>query len=106
MVCPLPPEGSGLYSPDCLNGGDEVAGESFVFDNLIFEARRMTVALDGVTQRDGPKATAVQVSNGKRIYSQLLEYRRTSWMTRLEAHALQDALEQLHARLKFLGESL
>ena len=89
-----------------MNGGDEMSGESLVFKDMIFEARRVTVELDDVTQRDGHQATTAPVNRGKRVYVQLFEYRRTSRMTPQEAHALQEALDQLQARLKFFGQSV
>jgi len=60
----------------------------------------------GFPRRDGPKATAVPVSNAKRIYYRLIEHRRTALMTRIEAHTLDDTLEPLKAPLKFFGEPI
>jgi hypothetical protein len=74
------------------------------FNNLLSDAHRATVALDGATRRDGPEAITAAVSNGKRIHSQLLDYRRTARLTKPEFAALQHSLDLLRARLKFFGE--
>jgi hypothetical protein len=76
------------------------------FDDLIAAANHAVVALDGMTRRDGCRATAPEVDDGKRAYSQLLDYRGAVRMTMAENALLQDALDVLRARLKFFGESL
>lgn len=83
-----------------------MAGELFEFCDLMVEAHRITRTLDGLTHRDGAKATSVALSDGKRMYGRLLDYRRNAPMTALEAHALDSAREQLQARLKFFGEGM
>jgi hypothetical protein len=76
------------------------------FNDLMTDARRAVVALDGVTTKDGPKALAVAVSDARRIYEQLLDYRGSVKMTVEESVILQNALDQLRERLKFFGESV
>jgi hypothetical protein len=76
------------------------------FADLMAEVQRVTVILDGLTQRDGSKATAAAVSDAKGIYARLLEHQKTAWLTAAEANALQNSVDSLRARLKFFGESL
>jgi hypothetical protein len=83
-----------------------MAGSSFAFCDLMVDARRVTVALGGLTHRDSSRATAAVVGEGRRMLARLLDYQRTARMTGLEAHALADALDLLRARLKFFGESV
>jgi hypothetical protein len=81
-------------------------GDQTHFNGLLIEAHRATVALDGVAKKDGARAFAEAVNNGKRIHALLLEYQKTAWMTKPEAAAVQHALDLLEARLKFFGESV
>jgi hypothetical protein len=74
------------------------------FDDLINDAHRATVALDGVTAKDSSKARVAAVSECRRVYEQMLDYRGSVRMTVAESVALQNALDQLRARLKFFGE--
>lgn len=83
-----------------------MATEFLDFAELMLEANRVTVALDAVTRRDGPRVAAAPVSYGKRVHAQLLEYQRTARLSGMEAHALQTMLDLLHARLKFFGETV
>lgn len=78
--------------------------EKLGFDDLMIEAHSVTAALDNLTQRDGPKITAVPLSRGKRVYAQLLHYQRTAKMSKIQAHTLQSALELIQARLRFFDE--
>jgi len=73
------------------------------FDDLMVDAHRALLALDGVTKRDSAKAVTAAVNNGQQIYSQLLVYQRTAWMTKAEANALQTTVDLLRARLRFFG---
>jgi hypothetical protein len=75
-------------------------------DDLMIQVQRVTVALDGVTRRDGPRDTAGPVGDVKRVHARLSNYRNTTRMSAPEAHALDSVLEQLRARLKFFGESV
>lgn len=76
------------------------------FGDLMAEAHRVMVALDGVTGRDGSRAGGEPVGEGRHVYKQLLAYRLNARMTRPEAHTLDSAVDLLKARLKFFGESL
>ncbi|HTV53330.1 MAG TPA: hypothetical protein VMI06_00270 [Terriglobia bacterium] len=76
------------------------------FTDLMVNAHRVTVALDALTVRDGSKTTTAAVTRGRRVYAELLDHQKTAWMTKPEAHALQTALDQLQARLRFFGESI
>jgi len=59
------------------------------FADLMLEAQQVTVALDALTNKDGPKATAAAVSDGVLMYSLLLRYRETYRMTISEMDLLQ-----------------
>jgi hypothetical protein len=72
----------------------------------MIEAHRVAVALDGVTTRDGLKAKAAALRDGRRVHSELLDYRATIKMTMTENSMLQNALELIRARLRFFGESV
>jgi hypothetical protein len=74
------------------------------FADLMAEVLRVTVAVDGLTQRDGSKATAAVVSEAKGLYAKPLECQKTEWLTATEANALQNSLDSLRARLTFFGE--
>jgi hypothetical protein len=83
-----------------------MTGDIYDFNDLMAEAHRVMVALDGMTRRDGPRATSGAVGQGKHVFKQLLAYRLSARMTRPEAHILDSAVDLLKARLKFFGESL
>jgi hypothetical protein len=74
------------------------------FDALIARAQHALIALDGLTQRDGSKATAAAMNLGNSVQSELLDYQRTVWMTKEESALLANALDLVRARLKFFGE--
>ena len=74
------------------------------FVELMLTAHRAAIALDEVTERDSSKAKAPALDKGKRVYSQLLNYQQTAWMTAAENAAVQTALDLLKARLRFFGE--
>lgn len=74
------------------------------FSDLMLEAQRGMLVLDGVTKRDGSKAASAAVNDGKSIYEQLLACQRTVWMTKAEAATLQTAMDLIQARLKFFDE--
>lgn len=76
------------------------------FGSLLMKADRAISALDDFTRRDGSRATAQAVSDGVGVYSHLLEYQRTAWMTAAENSAVQSALDMLKARLRFFGQSV
>jgi hypothetical protein len=83
-----------------------MGGDQPHFDDLIIDAHRATIALDVVTKKDGPRVLAAAVNNGKHVRARLLEYQRTARMTMPESAALQNALDLLHARLKFFGTNI
>jgi len=83
-----------------------LGGDRPDFAELMIEARRVSVALDGVARRDGPKATAAALRDGRRLHSELLDYRATVKMTMIENSMLQNALDHIRARLRFFGDSI
>jgi hypothetical protein len=82
--------------------GDELPD----FVELMMDAHRAAMALDDVMKGDRPKAMAAAVNNGKHIFSRLLVYQQTAWMTAAENATVQTALDLLRARLRFLGEAV
>jgi hypothetical protein len=83
-----------------------LGGDRPDFAELMIEAHRATVALDGVTRWDGAKATAAALRDGNRVHSELLNYRATVKMTMTENSMLQNALDLIRARLRFFEESV
>jgi hypothetical protein len=81
-------------------------GNSPHFTDLMQDAQRATVALDGVMQVDGSRFKAATMKDGRRVYSKLLDYQRTVWMTQSENATLQTAVDQIRARLRFLGQAV
>ena len=73
--------------------------------DLMDDAYRALLALDDVAKRDSAKTTAAAVNNGRRVYSGLLDYQRTTWMSKAEADALQTTADLLRSRLRSLGEA-
>jgi hypothetical protein len=78
--------------------------EQFNFAYLMARADRVAVALDGLSSLDGPRATAAAVNAGRRLCTDLLDYRRSVIMTQQESVALENALDALRARLNFFGQ--
>jgi hypothetical protein len=81
-------------------------GNSPHFAELMLDAQRATVALDGVMHVDGSRFKAATMKDGRRVYSKLLDYQRTVCMTQSENAALQTAVDQIRARLRFLGQAV
>jgi hypothetical protein len=76
------------------------------FANLMAQAHRVSVALDGFAKRDGSEATSAAVSKGKRVYSEIMDYQRTAGLTMIEARVLQSTVDLLRARLRFFREAV
>jgi hypothetical protein len=89
-----------------LSGGAAMTGDRLTFADLIADARHVITALDTPTMQDGAKATYAAIRDGKRLYSQFLDYRGTVRMNKEENCLLQTGLELLRARLRFFGESV
>jgi hypothetical protein len=76
------------------------------FVELMMAAHGAAMALDDVTRQDSSQAKAPALDNGKRAYSQLLDYQQTASMTAIENVAVQTAMDMLRARLRFFGEAV
>jgi hypothetical protein len=74
-----------------------MTGDRPRFADLIADAYHAVRALDGV---NGSKSTPAAVHDGRRVYSQLLSYRRSFDMTAAEAALVQTALDLIGARLR------
>jgi hypothetical protein len=84
-----------------------MTGGQPTFDDLIADAHLCIAALDEFAMRDGGKAAArAAVTNGKRMYTRLLDYRGTVRMSAEENCLLQTTLDLLRARLRFFGEAV
>jgi hypothetical protein len=81
-----------------------MSGERSEYSELMTDAHRSVTALDGITTQDGSKTTAAAVSDGRRVYERLLDYRGSVRMTVTENAVLQSTLDLLRARLRFFGE--
>jgi hypothetical protein len=64
------------------------------FTDLIADAYYAVRALDDST------ATTAAIRKGRRVYSQLLDYRKTAGMTEAQSALLQTALDLIWARLR------
>jgi hypothetical protein len=86
--------------------GDAVmSADPSLFAELMLDAQRATVALDGATDRGDLEAKASAVKEGNRVYTKLLGYQRATWMTTSQAAVLQTALDLLQARLRSFGQA-
>lgn len=74
------------------------------FDDLMVDAQRTALSLDGKVKRDGSKETAIAVTEALRVYLALNEYRHGVRMTVAQTALLQEAMDILRARLRFFGE--
>lgn len=81
-------------------------GEEPSFVELMADAQRTMLTLDGLSGRDGSRANGAAVSAGMRVYAQLQDFQRTVRMTPVETSLLQAALDLLRARLRFFGEAV
>jgi hypothetical protein len=114
---PLLPQAAGVFSCGALRNcpGDSrnrprrlfMIGNPLHFADLMLDAQRAAVALEGIIGRsNGSRAATAAVKEGKRVCSKLVDYQRTVWMTKSEAAMLQTALDLLQGRLQFLGEAV
>lgn len=78
-------------------------GDTLKFGDLMADAHRVILALDAVTPRDGSRSAVI--IDARRLYALLLEYLGTTLLSPSEANAVQNALDVIHARMKFFGES-
>jgi hypothetical protein len=86
-------------------GGAGMVEDSANFADLMADAHHWIAALDEFAMRDGGKAAALAaVKNGKRMYRRLLEHQVTVRMSADESSQLQNAADQIRARLRFFGE--
>jgi hypothetical protein len=76
------------------------------FFRLMDDAHRATLALDNFLAGDRSGAKSAAVTEGLRVYSQLLDYRSTEGVTLAQACMLETALEALRVRLRNLGETV
>jgi hypothetical protein len=83
-----------------------MVGDRSRFDDLMVDAHRAMLALDNVTMGGASRAIADAVRDGLRVYSRLIDYRRTERMSAVESSDLRNALDLLRARVRFFGEAI
>lgn len=72
------------------------------FADLIADAFHTVGALDGGR---GSRFNAAAIRNGRRVYSQLIEYQKTTKMTLAQGALVQRALDLIWTRLRTLKVS-
>jgi hypothetical protein len=83
-----------------------MGGDQPEFNDLMIEAQRAGNALEDATINGSFASVLKIVIQGKLVCTRLLEYQRTTRMTKAEASTLQTALDLLRSRLKFFGENV
>jgi hypothetical protein len=83
-----------------------MTGDRPDLSELMADAHRVMLMLDDVTVRGSPRALAVAVSDGKRVFAQMRDYRGIERMSERENVLLQAAIDFLRSRLRSFGEQV